>query len=462
MKPLLSLIALAGLTYLVIAALGLIQSPPDADAMRTAMSVGLLLLGAWLAGHAAAAIQLPKISGYLIVGIVLGPDVLGLVPAGHIFPDPDATGAAAKPPLKFASDLAIALIALTAGGELRFNWLKSRIGKVAIVTWTEMVIVWAVVGTAVFIAEAYVPVIDTASLEIRLVMAALVGLVAASNSPAVVMAMIAELRARGPLSQTTLAVTIFKDMSMVVVFAAVLALGKGYADPQTAISGGFVLSVSVKLVGSLLVGAAIGVVMAWYVDRVNAHLTIFIVGCCLLFALLGDIDFTIAGEKAHLETLLVALGAGLTTQNIWPQRSVPMFERIEAMSLPVFCLFFALAGAKLDLGVIAQLWHIILILVAIRAAAVWGSVTLGSQLAGMDPAWRGKLWFGFVPQAGVSLALATLITDSLPFNGVQEVDSVLIGMIAIHEIVGPIGFRYALLRSGEAGQAGRASSGQRH
>ena len=452
MKPLLALIVLLGLAYLVVSTLGWATAPPDANAMRTALSVGLLMLAGWLAGHAAASVHLPKISGYLIIGIIVGPDVLGLIPANHILAGADAAAgeAAAKPPLKFASDLAIALIALTAGGEIRFSWLRSRIGKVAMVTWTEMLVVWVTVGTAVFVAESHVPVIDTASFEMRLVMAVLVGLVAASNSPAVVMALIAETGSRGPLSQTTLAITIFKDMSMVVVFAAAIALGKGYADPDTAISGGFVLSVSVELVGSMVVGAMFGVVMAWYVDRVNAHLTIFIIGSCLLFALLGDVHFSIAGEKAHLETLLVALGAGLTTQNLWPERSSPLFEQIESMSLPVFCLFFALAGAKLDLGVIGQLWHIIFILVAVRAVAVWGSVTLGARLAGLDPAWRRRLWLGFIPQAGVSLALATLIADALPFEGVMEVDNVLIGMIAIHEVVGPIGFRYALLRSGEA------------
>ena len=450
MKPFFALLVVIGLVYLVDVALGLFPAAPDADAMRTALSVGLLMLAAWLAGHAASAVQLPKISGYLIVGIILGPDVLALVPAGHILPGVQGEG---KPPLKFASDLAVALIALTAGGEIRFNWLKSRIGKVAIVTWVEMVIVWAAVGTAVFIAEAYVPVIDTATFELRFVMAMLVGLVAASNSPAVVMALIAETRAKGPMSQTTLAITIFKDMSMVVVFAAAIAMGKGYADPNTALSAGFLLSVSVKLIGSLVVGAVFGVVMAWYVDRVNAHLTIFIIGSCLLFALLSDVHFEIAGQKAHLEALLVALGAGVTTMNIWPEKSAPLFEQIESMSLPVFCLFFALAGAKLDLGVIAQLWPIILVLVVVRAMALWGSVTLGAKLAGLDPAWRNRLWLGFVPQAGVSLALATLIADSLPFDGVMEVDNVLIGMIAIHEIFGPIGFRHALLKSGEANMA---------
>jgi len=459
MKPLLALLLLMALTFLIVAAPNVMQAPPDATAMRTALSVGLLMLGAWLAGHAADAINLPRISGYLIIGMVFGPDLLGLVPAEHIFGGPQVDGEPAKPPLQFASDLAIALIALTAGGELRFSWLRSRIGKVAVVTLAEMTVVWALVGTAVFIAEAYVPVIDTASFELRLVMAILVGLVAASNSPAVVMALISETRARGPLSQTTLAITIFKDMTMVVVFAAALALGKGYADPATSISAGFMLSVSVKLIGSLIVGALIGVVMAWYVDRVNAHLTIFIIGCCLLFALLGDFDFYIAGEKAHFETLLVALGAGLTTQNLWPQRSGPMFEQIESMSLPVFCLFFALAGAKLDLEVIQELWYIILILVAVRAVGVWASVTVGGKLAGLDPAWRGRLWYGFIPQAGVSLALATLIAQSLPFPGVMEVDNVLIGMIAIHEIVGPIGFRIALLRSGEADPKAVAKGG---
>jgi len=420
-------------------------------AVMTTMFVGFMLIGAWLAGELCDRIRLPKISGYLIFGAVVGPSAFSLVPKAYV-----------QTHLQFASDLAIALIALTAGGEIRFDWLRGQLKRISIITGIELISVWVIVGVAVFILERYIPLIQDASLAQRIVIAMLTGLVAASNSPAVVIAMISEYRAHGPLANTTLAVTILKDMAMVVLFTSALALGKGVLAEDTALSPNFLLAVAVQLMGSLALGGLIGAAMAWYVDRIHAHLIIFVVGSCMLMALLGEQYFKIAGEKVHLEPLLLGLGAGVVMQNLWPRRSEPLFETIESMSLPVYCLFFALAGAKLDLGQLAAMWIGVVSIAVLRAAAVWGSVTVAARITGCDPQWRRGLWLGFIPQAGIALALATLIQKAFPDPASVQIENVLIGVIAINEIVGPVGFRYGLLSSGEAFQTSDKGKGGSH
>lgn len=416
----------------------------DAALMRTAMSVGLLMIGAWLTGILFESISLPRISGYLIFGVLVGPAVAGLIPLDQVRGE--------EPTLAFISDLAIALIALTAGGEIRINWIRSQLGRVSTITCIELAAVWIVVGTAVFIAEQFVPFIHNAPLDQRIVLAVLTGLVAAANSPAVVIAMINEHRAEGTLAKTTLAVTIFKDMLMVVLFASTLAIGKGVADENTAISGGFLLAVAMQLIGSIVLGGLLGVVMAWYVHRVGEHLVFFVIGSCMLLAIIGEQTFSIGGNKAHLEPLLLGLSAGIVMQNLWPKRSEPLFETIESMSLPIYCLFFALAGAKIDLQVLMAPAAAALIaaLFVIRVAAIWGSVTVGAKLTGIEPPARGRLWLGFVPQAGIALALAQLIEGAFSAEQNVRVESILIGLIAINELIGPVGFRHALLSSGES------------
>ena len=104
MKILLSLVALVGLTWLVKEATGRFAATPDAKTMGTALHVGLLMLAAWLAGRWFDRIGLPKISGYIGLGILIGPFVLGL------------NDAPALKNLGFLHDLAVALIAITAGG----------------------------------------------------------------------------------------------------------------------------------------------------------------------------------------------------------------------------------------------------------------------------------------------------------------------------------------------------------
>ncbi len=413
---------------------------PLSPGPRTAMSVGLLVLCAWLAGMLLDRIRLPRISGYLLVGLLLGPVALAVITQNQV-----------DDHLKFAGDLAIALIALTAGGEIDLKWLRTQIVRLSVIAGVEMIVVWILVGGATY---GILQVTDSAlPTTTAIVLAALVGLVAASNSPAVVIAMISEHRAAGPISRTALSVTIVKDMAMVVLFAAMLAIGKGMVDPETKFSGMFLLAVGVQLVGSLVVGGVFGALMAWYVQKIGRHLPIFLVGSCLLIALVGERAFSVAGEKVHLEALLMALSAGLVMRNLWPVKTEPFFHVVEAMSLPIYCLFFAVTGAKLDVQALIDGAMWVGILVVVRNAAVWGGITGGLKLGGGDTQGQGKLWLAFVPQAGVALALILLIDHKLhDIPGVDMAKNLLVGMVAVHLLLGPIGFRYALMQSGEVGK----------
>jgi Kef-type K+ transport system membrane component KefB len=314
------------------------------------------------------------------------------------------------------------------------------------------------VGTAViYFGRAYIPFLAEESRQTAFFVALLAGTIMIANSPTVVIAMIAEHRARGPLAQTTLAFTVLKDLALIILFAVVTSVTRGVLDEQTELSGAFVLGLAFQLVGSVVIGAVLGAVMAWYVHRIQGHLIFFLIGFCMLFALIGNQQVAIADQTVHLEPLLMALSAGLLMQNLWPKASEPLFEAIEDMSLPVYAMFFGFAGAKVDLGAFAALWYVALALVALRAAVIWGGITLGCRMAGFTGNWVNRLWLGMIPQAGVTLVLITLISRAFErdFGWGKELASVLIAMLVVHELFGPIGFRYALLSAGEAQQTAK-------
>ena len=201
----------------------------------------------------------------------------------------------------------------------------------------------------------------------------------------------------------------------------------------------------------MVIGAVVGSLMALYVKRIRSHYVIFIVGCCMLFALFGEEKFTIMGDSFHFEPLLMALFAGIVMQNLFRDSSHRLFERMEDLSLPIYCMFFALAGAKVNIESFATLWYLSLGLAAVRALIILLAVKLGRRLAGYQESWGKYLWLGLLPQAGVSLVLVALIIQSFEaYPWSMPVASLLIGMIVINELLGPIGFRHALLKSGEA------------
>ncbi len=420
------------------------------DYISVAMNVGLLMLGAWLSGLMVARVGLPRVSGYLLFGLLVGPFALNLID------DKQGEG------LRFAGDLAVSLIALTAGGEMNWNWLKDQIGKLFTIAGVVIVVVWVGVSGVVYVGSAWIPFLAEQPDAVRVVAAVLIGVIAAANSPAIVMAVINESNAEGPVSRTSLAVTICKDMAMVVVFAATITLCRVMVDDSASLSGGFLLAVAVQLIGSLAVGAAIGAAMALYVRGVGAHLVVFIIGCCMLIALVGEQAFTVGGQSIHFEPLLMGLAAGLIMENLWSEVTDPLFHEIESVSLPVFCLFFGAAGAQLQLGVFGE-WRVLvvlLILVAVRLATVWGSCVIAGRMVKLDKAWRGRLWLGFVPQAGVALALVLLSEKALgDAEWVQEMKALLLGMVAVNMLLGPLGLRWALARSGEVDARKPASAG---
>ncbi|TVQ79850.1 MAG: hypothetical protein EA380_03900 [Phycisphaeraceae bacterium] len=151
----------------------------------------------------------------------------------------------------------------------------------------------------------------------------------------------------------------------------------------------------------------------------------------------------------------MAIVAGLVLENIWPERTRRLFETVEELSLPVFCVFFALAGAKIDLGILSTMWVGALSLVSVRILVIWASTRAALGVAGVGPPVRTWLWTGLVPQAGISLALATIVGTTFADRSFGPVlFNLLLAMIAIHELIGPALFKLGLVRSGEVSGGG--------
>ncbi len=420
----------------------------SAQPTRAVMLIGLLLLGGWMSGKLAERVQVPAITGYLILGVIVGPEILDLVDKGMIL----RSEGGKIPPLQFVSDMAIALIALTAGGEIRIDFLKSHFRNVSVILLVHMATLMVAVAAAIWLTRSWVPFLADLTPESVFVVAMLCAVVMVAKSPAVTIAMINDYKAVGPLSQTTLVITVLKDLVLIIMFSVVMAVSKGLLG-NSQISGDFMWAVGIQLIGSLTVGAILGLVMGLYVAKVRVHLPIFLSGWCLFVAVLGEHHFQLPGlegQQVHVEPLLMALSSGLLLKNLWPERSRALFHAVEITSLPVYCIFFALAAAKIDLGALTSLWHLSLCLAAVRLAATWVGIAYGVRLSAERGSWTKYLWLGMVSQAGVSLVLVTVISEAFSHTSwAAPVREVLIGTIFINQLCGPILFRHGLLTTGE-------------
>jgi Kef-type K+ transport system membrane component KefB len=393
------------------------------------LATGFLLLAANLSGNIFKGIGLPRLTGYLVLGVIAGPKVLDLVSEDMVVS------------LRIFNGVAISLIALTAGSELEFRSLRPLFKTITSIS------VFAILGTmlvltgAVFLAKPWLPFLHELNDLQALALAFVLGAAMTAQSPAVVVALRKETNADGPLTRTVLGIVVLADLVVILCFAVASSLA-------TAVLGGEAKPLQTfgrlawEIFGSIVTGVLIGVLVVAFMRRARSGGGIFLI----------VVGFVIAevGQRIHFDPLLVALAAGVFIRNL-THFGDRLHDDIEASSLPVYVAFFAVAGATIHIDELLVVGLPALAFVLIRAAGFLAGNQIGCKVAGAPDVVRKYAGFGLLPQAGLALALALLFTRTFPEFG-DEAAALIFSIVAINELVAPIAYRWALIRSGEAGQ----------
>jgi hypothetical protein len=202
-----------------------------------------------------------------------------------------------------------------------------------------------------------------------------------------------------------------------------------------------ILHLAWELGGSIIAGCGIGSILAVYLRGVGHGAPLFVLMIAFVTAEIG--------VRLGLDPLLVALAAGVLIRNGTGQGD-QLHHAIEGSSLPVYLVFFAVAGATIHLDVLAVVGLPALLFVVIRAAGFLAGSRVACAAAGAPAEVRRWVGFGLLPQAGLALALSMLFAKTFPeFGG--DAGALTLGIVALNEMVAPVIYRYALVRSGEAG-----------
>ncbi|GBD31458.1 hypothetical protein HRbin33_00410 [bacterium HR33] len=388
------------------------------------LALGFLLLAAYLGGLLVRRLSLPKITGYLLVGVLAGPAGLHFVTSHDI------------DQLRLVGEIAVALIALAAGGEIRLPELKRyrslllKFGGAAIAFPMAIVIFGAILTSPWFPLTAGRPLTDVVAISL------LLGVIAAAGSPAVALAVISETGARGPLARAVLTVVVAKDVTVIVAFAVALSLGRALVS-DAGLDLEFVLAVGRRIAFSIMAGWALGWLASQYLKYVEREMVLFTLGTAFL-----------AVELAHmlqLEAMLLTLTAGFFVENIAPVRGERFVRAIEQSSLPVYAVFFALGGAGVHIEALREMWLWAALLIGLRAVGVLAAARWGAK---EEPVVARYGWCGLISQAGVALGLALMTRSVFPAWG-AALETLAVAMIAVHELIGPVLLRWGLSRAGE-------------
>ncbi len=391
---------------------------------RATLSLGFLLLTAHLAGGLAARARLPRITAYLLAGFCVGPPWLGLVRADEVRA------------LRFIADAAAALIAFTAGTALRLDTLRRDAAPLLRATAGSIAGPFLAVALVTLSVSPWFPITVHQPFRDAIPVALALGAAAAASSPALTMAMIDELDARGPFARALLAMTVAKDVAVIGLFSLVLVVGRAVGSPGT-VNAGVAWTLLQRLGGSAAAGALLGLGVARSLRLVRRGPLLFLVALAFLAAQ--------SARLLDLEPLLIAVTAGVVVANVFRLEADELVQRLRQHSLPVHVVFFALVGAGLQIGALQDWLWWILLLVGLR---VWG-LRYGLRWAGsVMPALAREGWLGLISQGGIALSLAAAARGAFPEWKVS-LEALIVAMIGVHELVGPVCARLALARAGE-------------
>jgi len=405
--------------------------------------IGFLLIAvaADKISHLFPRLRLPIITGLLFIGIISGPSLLGFIDEKSVSN------------LYFLKELSLAFIAFCAGAELHFEDLKSQMKSIKWMTFGQFVVTFCLSAILIYYMSAYIPFMENMSHPIRLALSLLVSTIFVARSPASAIAVINEMRAKGPFTKTAIGVTVLKDVLVIILFTICFAVADALVQ---GVSFDFkqVLFLCVELILSFSIGIALGklidlIVLSGIPFRVKSLILVIIgYGVYFFSHLLYDYSDLHLGFSIYIEPLLICIVASLYVVNFSKNRRE--FTTILEKTVPyIYVLFFTITGASISLVVLAKMWIVSLLFFSVRLIGIILGSFVGLGLAGDSLSKNKMSWMAYVTQAGVALGLVAVVSEKYPQFG-SEFSTLMISVIILNEIIGPPLFKWAIIKMGES------------
>lgn len=404
--------------------------------MDAVLAIGILIIIGFFGGVAARRFKLPRVSGYIIVGMLLSPSLLNVIPHELIHGQ-----------LTIITDVALGIIAYLIGGSLNLEALRKLRRTIAWIVpfegfgaWIFVTLLIAFLGHLIIRFTIPAPNFYQTSLP----MAIIIGAVSLATAPAATIAIIHEYRARGPFTTTLLSVVALDDALAIIAYAIATGIaGTIIAATNLSLSCMIVIPI-LRILGSILLGVGFGFGLS-YAARLARTRSL------LLVIVLGTILFCIGAAKLlGLSPLLANMAIGFTIINRL-KGSKNMFRVINDIEDVIFAVFFTLAGAHLDLDIIKVAGILALLIVIGRCTGKYLGTRIGATISHAPESVKKYLGLGLLPKAGVTIGLVLLAKQNPAFSAIGPimVNGVLASTI-INELIAPPLTKYAIFKSGEA------------
>ncbi len=384
--------------------------------------------------------KLPDVTAYLIVGVIIGPSILGklgIEGVGFInFEEVES--------LSIISDVALGFIAFAIGNEFKISEIK-HIGKQAFIIGVfQAVVATFCVDVTLILLHIVMPEIVT------IPMALLLGAIAAATAPAATLMVIKQYKAKGPVTDILLPVVALDDAVGLMIFAVSFGVAESLISGDTNIVN-LIVEPLMEIVLSLLLGSIVAMILSFLENyfHSNSNRLVLIIASIILTVAIAKVSFKFGRFAGSFSPLLVCMMLGTVFCNICPL-SDDLMDRASSWSQPILVLFFVLSGAELDLAVFKNPVVVLIGIVYIlaRSFGKYIGARISATMAGSIEVVRKYLGITLLPQAGVALGMSAIVATSLGEHGTLIRNITLFGVL-IYELIGPTLTKIALTKAGD-------------
>ncbi|MBO4384833.1 MAG: cation:proton antiporter [Clostridia bacterium] len=405
----------------------------------TLIMIGFAMVAGLLLTRVMKLFNLPNVTGYLIAGLLIGPNFWNLVTGGSF------GGLVTEQGLKdfnIITTVALGFIAFSIGGEFKLATIKKLGVKIIVITLVQAFTTVACVIIAMMFIRRDCP-------DYYVSRALILGAIAAATAPAATLMVVRQYKAKGPVTDTLLPVVAFDDAVGLIIFSVCFALAEVFAVGGEVTAEAVVLSPLREIGLSLAIGAGLGAVLAFMCRFFKSQDSRLMLMICAVILGVG------LSQILDLSSLLVCMMIGAVFANLRLD-SVHVLTHIEKWTPPVFMLFFVISGADLKLDILPQVGLAGFVYVLVRAFGKYFGAFAGAAMTKSEKPVRNYLGLTLLPQAGVAIGMAQMVAASPVLSASSElhmladqVVTVVLFATLVYELTGPIITKAALTAAGE-------------
>ena len=384
--------------------------------MNYPLYIGIILIIGLIGGKIASRVKLPSVTGYILIGLVLGPSITNIITKELI------------QSVQFINQLALGILAISIGMELH-RYVFRKFGRtLLIVALGEGVLTFAIVSTFIYL------------LGMPISVSLVLGVLAMTVSPSTVMSILKEYKTKGKFSKNLAALVAIENLNCIVVFAVVTAILLAFKNAH--ITGFAVAILIIKEIGlAVAIGAISGLILATIIIKrpSNNKFLVLLLGVILVN--------TGIAQMLGLAALLLNMTTGAVITNLINRKQI-LKEALNMVELPIFVAFLTLAGAKLDLSILLSIGLTEVAYIIGRLSGKIGGTYIFSKFTDLPNVTRNNIGLALTPQAGVVIGLSVIAEQKFPEMTGVITGIVLTGVI-FFEVVGPLLLKRALINTKE-------------